>query len=232
MSGRLTKLGVVLAIFGLGFIVAGGYAFIKVQEGQHSLATFSAAQNVKLSYNDEGQLVDRGEVAGGQAIMTLLTDEWGYTITPGELNPNDPVVNTASEYMFQMATVAYHTLHGTQTVILDEDFTAPDGTVYTAGVPYEIPVAGRYWADFDRSNPIDAAVREQAWTPTAHALIGELGVGTGTASSLQLGLGVAGLMGGLGLAFIIAGVGLVWAARPETEKVRAAVTQSPAPMPA
>jgi hypothetical protein len=232
MSGRLTKLGIVLAIFGLGFIVAGGYAFIKVQEGQHSLATFSAAQNVKLSYNDQGQLVDRGEVAGGQAIMSLLTDEWGYTITPGELNPNDPVVNTASEYMFQMATVAYHTLHGTQTVILDEDFTAPDGTVYTAGVPYEIPVAGRYWADFDRSNPIDAAVREQAWTPTAHALIAELGVGTGTASSLQLGLGVAGLMGGLGLAFIIAGVGLVWAARPETEEVRAAVKQSPAPMPA
>ena len=34
-----------------------------------------------------------------------------------------------------MATVAYHTLHGTQTVVLDEDFTAPDGTVYIAGTP-------------------------------------------------------------------------------------------------
>ena len=163
--------------------------------------------------------------------MSLLVKDWGYTITPGELNPNDPVVNTASEYMFQMATVAYHTLHGTQTVILDEDFTAPDGTVYTAGVPYEIPVDGRYWADFDRSNPIDAAVRAQAWTPTAHALIGELGVGTGTASSLQMGLGVAGLLAGLGLAFIVAGIGLVWAARPETEKVRA-FQQSPALTPA
>ena len=231
MSGRLTKLGIVLAIFGLGFIVAGGYAFIKVQEGQQSLAAFSAAQNVKLTYNEEGQLVDRGETAGAQAIMSLLVNDWGYTVTPGELNPNDPVVNTSSEYMFQMATVAYHTLNGMQTVVLEEDFTATDGTVYTAGVPYEIPVDGRYWSDFDRSNPIDAAVRAQAWTPTAHALIGELGVGTATASSLQMGLGVAGLLGGLGLAFIIAGIGLVWAARPETEEVRA-VQQSPAPMPA
>lgn len=231
MTGRLTKLGIVLAIFGLGFIVAGGYAFVKVQEGQNSLAAFSAAQNVKLTYNDQGQLVDRGEVAGADSIMTLLTKDWGYTINQAEFNPNDPIVNTASEYMFQMATVAYHTLHGTQTVILDEDFTAPDGTVYTAGVPYEIPVDGRYWADFDRSNPIDAAVRAQAWTGTAHALIGELGVGTATASSLQMGIGVVGLLAGLGLAFIIAGTGLVWAARPETEKVRA-FQQSPALSPA
>jgi hypothetical protein len=231
MTGRITKLGIVLAIFGLGFILAGGYAFVKVQEGQNSLAAFSAAQNVKLTYNEDGQLIDRGETAGAQAIMALLTDEWGYTTVPEEFNPNDPVVNTASEYMFQMATVAYHTLHGTQTVVLDEDFTAPDGTVYLAGVPYEIPVDGRYWADFDRSNPIDAAVRAQAWTPTAHALIGELGVGTATASSLQMGLGVVGLLAGLGLAFIVTGVGLVWAVRPETEKVRA-IVPSPAPMPA
>ena len=124
--------------------------------------------------------------------------------TAAELNPNDPIVNTGSEYMYQMATVAYHTLHGTQTVVLDEDFTAPDGTVYTAGTPYEIPVDGRYWADFDRSNPIDAAVREQAWTGTAHALIGELGVGTATASSLQMGLGLAALFAGVGFTFILA----------------------------
>ncbi len=231
MTGRLTKLGIVLAIFGLGFIVAGGYAFVKVQEGQNSLAAFSTAQNVKLTYNDQGQLVDRGEVAGADSIMALLTKDWGYTINPAEFNPNDPIVNTASEYMFQMATVAFHTLHGTQTVILDEDYTAPDGTVYTAGVPYEIPVDGRYWADFDRTSPIDAAVRAQAWTPTAHALIGELGVGTATASSLQMGIGVVGLLAGLGLAFIFAGTGLVWAARPETEKVRA-FQQSPALSPA
>jgi hypothetical protein len=131
--------------------------------------------------------------------------------------------------MYQMATVAYHTLHGEQTVILDEEFTAPDGTVYAAGTEYVIPVDGRYWADFDRSNPIDAAVRAQAWTGVAHALIGELGVGTVTASTLQLGLGVAGLFAGLGFVLIFAGLGIVWAARPETEKAPAL---KPAAMPA
>jgi len=231
MTGRLTKLGIVLAIFGLGFIVVSGYAFVKVQEGQRSLQAFSAAQNVKLTYNEEGQLVDRGDVAEGQAIMSLLTNDWGYAITPGELNPNDPIVNTASEYMYEMATVSYHTLHGTQTVILDEDFTAPDGTVYTAGVPYEVPVDGRYYSELDRNNPIEAAIRNQAWSPLALSLIGELGVGTATASSLQMGLGVAAIAFGLGFTFIFMGAGLVWAVRPETAKVRA-TQQSLAPTPA
>lgn len=221
MTTRLRRLGIVLAVLGLVFAVGSAYAFIKVQEGYRSLNAFSAAQNVTLTYNEDGQLVDRGEVEGAQAIMAMLTNEWGYPVATSELNPNDPVVNTGSEYMYQMATVAYHTLHGTQTVVLDEDFTAPDGTVYTAGTPYEVPVDGRYWAQFDRSNPIDAAVREQAWTGTAHALIGELGVGTVTASTLQLGLGMAGLFAGIGLTFVIAGLGLVWAARPEKVKVPA-----------
>ncbi len=151
--------------------------------------------------------------------MALLTDDWGYPVVTGELDPNDPVVNTGSEYMYQMATVAYHTLHGEQTVVLDENFTAPDGTEYVAGTEYVVPVDGRYWADFDRSNPIDAAVRAQAWTGVAHALVGELGVGTVTASTLQMGLGMSGLFAGVGFAFILAGLGLVWAARPEPEKV-------------
>jgi hypothetical protein len=218
MVTRLRGIGIVIAIFGLIFMAAGAYALMKTQEGYRSLASFSAAQNVALSYNDEGQLVDRGEVEGAQAIMALLTDDWGYPVVTGELDPNDPVVNTGSEYMYQMATVAYHTLHGTQTVVLDEDFTAPDGTVYAAGTPYEVPVDGRYWADFDRSNPIDAAVRAQAWTGVAHALIGELGVGTVTASALQMGLGLAGLFAGVGFVFLFAGLGLVWAVRPETAR--------------
>jgi hypothetical protein len=218
MLKRIKYIGIVMAVFGLAFILAGGYAFIKVQEGQKSLAAFSSAQNVKLSYNDQGQLVDRGDPAQAAAIMSLLTDDWGYPVQSAELNPSDPVVNTASEYMFQMATITYHTLHGEQTVVLDEDYTAKDGTVYTAGVEYTVPVAGRYWSQFDRSNPIDAIVREKAWTGTAHALIGELGVGTATASSLQMGLGLAGLFGGVGFMFILSGLGLVWATRPETEK--------------
>jgi hypothetical protein len=224
---RLKGLGIVLALIGIAFIGAGAFAFLKVQEGSASLNKFSAAQNVTLSYNEDGQLVDRGEVAGGQAIMSLLTDDWGYPVAASELDPNDPVVNTASEYMYQMATVAYHTLHGTQTVVLEEDYTATDGTVYTAGTPYEIPVDGRYWAAFDRTNPIDAKVREQAWTGVAHALIGELGVGTVTAQALQLGLALAGLFAGVGATFVLAGGGLVWVSRgaevPAFESKRATV---------
>jgi hypothetical protein len=217
MTGRLRILGIALGLIGLAFIVAGGFTFWRVQEGQQSLNAFSAAQNVTLSYNEDGQLVDRGETAGAEAIMALLTEDWGYAVIPWELDPNDPIVNTGSEYMYQMATVAYHTLHGTQTIVLEEDFTAPDGTVYMAGTPYEIPVDGRYWTAFDRENPIDAAVREQAWTGVAHALIAELGVGTVTASALQLGLGLAALFGLVGASFLITGSGLVWATRAEKE---------------
>lgn len=219
MTARLRGLGIVLGIIGLAFVVAGGFAFFKVQEGSASLKAFSAAQGVELSYNEDGQLIDRGETAGADAIMALLTDDWGYPVAASELDPADPVVNTASEYMYQMATVAYHTLHGTQTVVLEEDFTAPDGTVYTAGTPYEIPVDGRYWAQFNRENPIDAAVRAQAWTGVAHALIGELGVGTVTAQALQLGLALAGLFAGLGGTLILTGAGLVWATRAEKVQV-------------
>ena len=217
MIGRLRILGIALGVIGLGFVVVGGYAFFKVQEGTSSLKAFSAAQAVELSYNEDGQLVDGGEVAGAQSIMALLTEDWGYPVVQGELDPNDPIVNTGSEYMYQMATVSYHTLHGTQTVVLEEDYTAPDGTVYTAGTPYEIPVDGRYWAQFDRENPIDAAVRTQAWTGVAHALIGELGVGASTAAALQLGLALAALFGMVGGTLILTSAGLVWATRTEKE---------------
>ena len=227
MIGRLQKLGIVLTLFGFVFIIGGGYAYLKVAEGERSLQAFSAAQGVELTYNDEGQLVDRGTTEGAQAIMSLLVNDWGYPVNMAELNPADPLVNTGSEYMFQMATVAYHTLHGVQTVVLAEDVDYK-GELFKAGT-YEFPVDGRYWADFDRQHPIEGPARAQAWTGVAHALIAQLGVGTATASSLQMGLGLAGLFAGIGFTFIIAGLGLVWATRPETAKVP---VLRPAPMPA
>jgi hypothetical protein len=213
----MKKLGLVLALFGVAFVAAGGYAFIRTQDGARSLQAFSAAQNVKLSYNAQGQLTDHGDAAGGQAILSLLQNDWGYAVDQSELNPNDPVVNTASEYMVQMATIAHHTLDSTQTVVLDKDVTAADGTVYKAGT-YTFPVDGRYFSAFNRANPIEGKARDQAWSPLAHALIAELGVGSVTASTLQLGLGLAGLLAGLGAVLILAGLGLVWATRPETVK--------------
>src|SRR6187200_535949 len=217
MTSRLRGLGIVLVIIGIGFLIGGGYTLFKTQEGQTSLNRLSAAQNVTLSYNEDGQLVDRGEVEGAQAIMSLLTDDWGYPVAMGDLDPNDPVVNTASEYMFQMATINYHTLHGIQTVVIAED-TEFNGEVIKAGT-YEFPVDGRYWTGFDRENPIEAIARDQAWTGTAHGLIAELGVGTVTASALTLGLGLAALFAGVGATFLLTGAGLVWAVRPATAKV-------------
>jgi hypothetical protein len=227
MNTRLTRLGIVLVVIGVAFVAAGAFAFVKTQEGYRSLNAFSAAQNVKLSYNQDGQLVDRGETTGAAAIMSLLKDDWGYPVVAGDLNPDDPIVNTPTEYMFQMATIAHHTLTGTQTVVLTEPVDY-NGTTYAAGT-YEVAVDGRYFSDFDRLNPIDGPARDLAWSGTAHALIAELGVGTTTASALQLALVMAGLMGGLGATLILTGGGLVWATRPE--KVTVPVLK-PAMMPA
>ena len=216
-----------LAVIGLAFIAGGGFAYFKTNQGAQALQAFSAAQDVNLTYNETGQLVDRGEVEGAQAIMSLLVNDWGYAVDTAELNPNDPLVNTASEYMYQMATISYHTLNGTTTVVLDEAVTAEDGTVYAAGT-YEFATEGRYWTDFDRANPIEAAARGQVWTGTAHALIAQLGVGSVTASTLQVGLGIAALMAGLGGTIFLTGLGLVWATRAETERVKAPALR-PAP---
>jgi hypothetical protein len=212
MNKRLRLVGVFLGIAGLGFGVAGAVAYMKVQDGYGSLQAFSEQQNVTLNYNEDGELVDRGETAGAEAIMSLLTDDWKYPVVNSDFDPDNPLVNTASEYMYQMATVAYHVMHGTQTIVLPEDVTTDSGEVFRAG-EYEFDVDGRYWTDFDRSNPIEAAAREQAWTGTVHGLVAELGVGTVTHSTLQMGLALAGLLFGLGLVLMGTGAGLIWASR-------------------
>ena len=62
MIKRLKWLGAAMAIIGLGFIGVGVFAGLQVKAGNDSLQAFSAAQNVTLTDNDDGQLVDRGEV--------------------------------------------------------------------------------------------------------------------------------------------------------------------------
>ncbi len=213
MAQRLRMLGVVLALAGLGFLVLSGIAWMKVQDGYDALGSFSEAQNVTLSYNEDGQLTDRGTTEGAQAIMELLEDDWGFAVVGSDLDPDDPLVNTGTEYMFQMATIGYHILHGTQTVTLAEDVTYND-VVYAAGT-YEHPVDGKYWTDFDRRHPLEGPARSQAWSGTAHGLFAELGVGTVTHSTLQIGLAVVGIVAALGGVLIVAGLGLMWAVKKE-----------------
>jgi len=223
MYSRFKVVGVFLIVAGLAFAGVGGYTFLKTQEGAKALTTFSAAQAVKLNYNDQGQLTDRGKPEEAQKIMSLLQDDWGYTVNAADLNPNDPIVNTATEYMVEMATIAHHTLDGVQKVTLTKDATKADGTVIPAGT-YDVPVNGRYFSQFDRMDPLDGPARDQAWSGTAHALIAELGVGSVTASTLQVGLGIAAIAAALGAVLILLGLGVVWAARPiaETETAKVA----------
>ncbi len=231
----LGLLGVFLIVVGVGYFVGAGVAYSKTQDGYGALESFSAAQNVELSYNEDGRLVDRGTVEGAQAIMALLEDDWNFPVVMGNggLDPDDPVVNNQSEYMFQMATIVYHVLNGEQTVVLTDDdiagaiadeALAPDGTyngtveayqgqVLEAGVPYTVPVDGRYWTGFDRTDALDGKARELAWSGTAHALVAELGVGAATHSSLMLALGIAGLLAGLGVVCIVMGVAFLWHTR-------------------
>jgi hypothetical protein len=216
MTRRLKTLGLTLVVLGIAFLAGAGVAYAKVQEGYDSLQAFSEAQNVELTYNEDGKLVDRGETEGADAIMSLLKDDWKYPVVDSDLDSKDPLVNTASEYMYQMAAIAYHTLNGTQTVVLDKDVEY-NGELFKAG-SYDFDVNGRYWTDFDREHPIEGVAREQAWSGTAHGLIGELGVGTVTHSTLQLGLALAAALAGFGLTIMLLGTGLVWAARTKVQQ--------------
>jgi len=219
VTTRLKTLGILVAVIGIAFLVAGGYAYIRTMDGQRSLTAFSAAQDVQLSYNADGQLVDRGETAEADAIMALLTEDWGYPVNAAEMDPNDPVVNTASEYMYQMATISYHVLNGTQSITLAEDVTY-NGETFLAGT-YEVAVDGKYYSQFDRSHPLDGPTRGLAWSATALGLIGQLGVGAATASALQIGLGLAAAMAAIGLTLLFLGGALVWVTGAESSSVRA-----------
>ena len=80
----LGLLGVFLIIVGIGYFVGAGVAYSKTMGGYDSLEAFSAAQNVELSYNEDGQLIDRGTTEGADAILQLLEDEWAFPVVMGK----------------------------------------------------------------------------------------------------------------------------------------------------
>ena len=237
MAKRLQTLGVILALFGLGFFAASGYTFLQTSAGADSLQAFSEAQNVTVNYNEDGDLVDRGSTETAGEIMVLLEDRWGYPVKASELDPNDPLVNTGTEYMWQMAVIGYHVLHGEYTATVDETveyngetFEAGEYTLSPADVGSEERVAagfGGYWTDFDRMHPVEGQVRAAAWSGTAHGLFGELGVGAVTANMLVVGYGIAGILAGLGAFALIAGLGLMWAVKGDDDVVVNTPTKEP-----
>jgi hypothetical protein len=139
MERRLRILGAILAVIGVIAVAGGVYGYSRVQGGANALQGFSDAQNVRLTYNEDGQLVDRGSTEEAAAILSLLADQWRWPVDQASLDPNDPLVDTGTEYMYQMATIAYHTLHGSQSVTLPQraewdgdgvEGIAADATVY------------------------------------------------------------------------------------------------------
>ncbi len=120
MRSRLRTLGMLTALIGIVAMAGGAYGYYRVQNGGAALSGFSEEQGVTLSYNDDGNLVDRGTEEGAEAILDLLTDDWHWPVVESELDPDDPVIDTGTEYMYQMATIAYHVLHGSQNITLDD----------------------------------------------------------------------------------------------------------------
>jgi len=232
-------LGAIIAVIGVLAVLGGGFGYTQVQAGANALQGFSKAQDVRLSYNDQGQLVDRGSTEEAAAIFSLLRDTWQWPVNQGDLNPNDTLVNTGTEYMYQMAIIAYHTLTGTTTVTLPAqvlyDGDGTDGMAATAVTytpetlpqdatyldvvkqdaiyqpgAYTVPTLERYWTQFSRMHPLDGPAREQAWTGVVHGLFAELGVGATSFSALQMGQAMALIAIAFGVAFIVTGAGLVW----------------------
>lgn len=257
MERRLRIVGAVVGVVGIIAIIGGGFGYMQVQAGADALQGFSRAQNVTLSYNDQGQLLERGDPEATKPILSLLKDTWRWPVVASDLNPNDPLVNTGTEYMYQMATIAYHTLEGESSITLTEPVaydgdgdgtvaadapsytpaTLPEGEEYLtilgsdanfAAGTYTVPTLERYWTGFDRTHPLDGKAREAVWTGTVFGLFAQLGVGATSFSALQMGQALALIAIAFGIAFVITGLGLVWASSPQLALSRGKV---PAPSP-
>lgn len=177
---RLISFGVMA--LALVLLVVGAVNLQRANEGLRSLDAVYEAQNVQLSYNEDGQLVDRGATEGADAILALMIDDWAFPASMADFDPNDPVVNTPTELMYQYATITYHVLNGTQTITLTEDVEY-DGEVFEAGT-HEFAIDGRYWTDFDRMHPLEGPARDMAWSG-AHGILAS--ISSGLAADYQAG---------------------------------------------
>ncbi len=234
---RMRTLGVMLGAAGLAVAGAGLlYGVPTAMDGLDSAQAMYAAQGVTLGYNENGELVDHGTVEGAQEIMSRLEGEWAYPVNHANFDPDDPLVNTLDELMYQYATITTHVLDGDVKVNLTEEQVPIEymGVTYTEPGEYKIP-AGKYYAEFDRKNPIEAQLRG-AWNPLALSLLGSLAAGHANQAAGELALATSLGIGGLGLLFAVAGGGLVWLSygseavkKPEPEAVPEPAALGPEP---
>lgn len=216
---RFRILGIVLAVAGLGVAGAGFlYGMPQANDGLDSAQAMYEAQGVTLNYNAEGQLVDRGTPEGAQAIMDLLVKDYKYPVKESDFDPDDPLVNTRSELMYEYATITYHVLHSSVPVTLT-DAEVPityRGVEYTEPGIYNITLE-HYYAHLDRTNPIERQLRE-AWSPIAFSLTSSLAGAHANQAAGELARMTTLGIGGIGLLFVLAGVGLVWATWAKSPK--------------
>lgn len=211
MALRAKILGIVLIVGGMSVAGAGlFYGYPQASDGLDSAQAMYEAQGVKLSYNAQGQLIDRGTPEGAQRILDLLEKDYQYPVNRDNLDPNDPLVNTRDELMYEYATITYHVLHTAVPVKLtgaDVPITYRNVT-YTQPGTYNITLE-HYYAHLDRTNPIERQLRE-AWSPLALVLTASLAGAHANQAAGELAKATTLGMGGIGLLFAVAGAGLVW----------------------
>lgn len=211
LMNRIRILGIVLAAAGVALAGAGfAYGLPQANDGLASAQAMYEAQGVKLTYDDQGRLTDRGTAEGARAIMVLLKEDWKFPVNDASFDPSDPLVDTRDELMFYYATITYHVLHGEVDVKLTADQVPITyrGVTYTEAGTYKIAPQA-YYAQLDRAHPIEGQLRN-AWTPQALALTAALAGGHANQAAGELAQAVSLAVGGVGLLFAVGGVGLVW----------------------
>jgi hypothetical protein len=209
---RLRIAGIAITLGGLG-VAAGGFLYGTPQadDGLDSAQAMYEAEGVTLSYNEDGDLVDRGTTEGAQRIMDLLTKEYKYPVKASDFDPDDPLVNTRSELMYEYATITYHVLHSTVAVKLTEADVPITyrGVNYTEPGTYNITLE-HYYAHLDRTNPIERQLRE-AWSPLAFGLTSSLAGAHANQAAGELARMTTIGIGAIGLVIAASGGALVWA---------------------
>lgn len=208
---RTLIVGIVLSVAGLCVAGAGFlYGYPQARDGLESAQALYEAQGVVLSYNDNGQLIDRGTPEGAQKIMDLLEKDFKYPVNHDNFDPKDPLVNTRDELMYEYATITFHVLNTAVPVTL----TASDVPISYRGVDYTEPgtyniTLEHYYAHLDRTNPIERQLRT-AWSPLAMSLTSALAGAHANQAAGEIARATTLGMGGIGLLFTLAGAGLIW----------------------